>query len=71
MTDAEAEMAIKSQALVGTNNLTSRGGMCLFSTGYLIRKVKVKGSKQKQFLFRDRWGEIEVTRLASAFTFIR
>ncbi len=71
MNDLEAEMAVKSQALVGTNNVAGRGGLCLFSTGYLKRKVKIKGSKHKQFLFRDRWGEIEATRPASAFMFIR
>ena len=70
MTDLEAEMAVKSQALVGTNNVAGKGGLCLFSTGHLKEKVKVKGSRQKQFLFRDRWGE-EVTRPASTFIFIR
>lgn len=70
MTDLEAEMAVKSQVLVGTNNVAGKAGLCLFSTGHLIREVKVKGSGQKQFLFRDYWGEIEVVRPASAFYFV-
>ena len=71
MTDEEAQMAVKTQALIGTANLAGKGGFCLFSTGHLREEVKVKGSKQKQFLFRDRSGEAEVTRPAAAFTFVR
>ncbi|NCO80191.1 hypothetical protein GW869_00200 [bacterium] len=71
MTDAEAEMAVKTHALVGTSNVTSNAGFCLYSAGYLQRRVKEKGQKKQQFLFRDRFGEIEAARPASAFTFIR
>ena len=69
MTDPEAEMAIKAHALVGTHDVQGKGIFCLFSTGYLIKKIKAKG--KKIFLFRDKWGEIEVSRPASAFNFIR
>lgn len=67
MTDEQAQMALKSRALVGTGDIAIRGGSCLFSTGQLIKRVKVKGSKLRHFLFRDRWGEIKLTRPASSF----
>lgn len=69
MTNEEAEMAVKTQTLVGTNNVAGKAGFCLFSTGYLKREIKTKG--KKEFLFQDRWKEIEVVRPASVFTFVR
>lgn len=71
MIDIEAEMAIKGEALVGTSNIEGKRNFCLFATGHLKKEVKVRGSKLKHFLFRDRSGEIEVVRPASAFIFIR
>ena len=71
MTDVEAEMAVKARASVGTSNVATKGGFCSFSTGRLIKRVKVKGSKLKQYLFKDRWREAEVIRPASAFMLIR
>ena len=71
MTDAEAEMAVKAQASVGTSNVATRGSLCIFSSGRLLKRVKVKGSKLKQYLFKDRHGEAEVIRPASEFMFIK
>lgn len=67
----EAKMAVKTKALVGTSNIQVRGGICLYSTGYLVEmvKVKVRGKKEEHFRFRDRWGEVEVIRPASEFSF--
>lgn len=57
----EAEKAVKNHTLVGTSN----AGNCLFVVGYLIRKIKIKG--KPQFTFKERRGEIAVTRPASKF----
>ena len=64
MTIAEAKRAIKRHILVGTHDV---GGACLYSTGYLLQEVK--GKKEKEFFFKDRHGEIEITRPASVFNF--
>ena len=69
MTLSEAKGAVKNHILVGTNNVQSKGGFCLFSTGYLVKMVKVKGKKEKEFLFKDGLGEIEIIRPVSAFNF--
>ena len=61
MTDTEAKEAVKKKTLVGTTNVPTRGGICLFSTGYLV------GRKGKKFFFRDTWGELKVLRTASVF----
>jgi len=71
MTPEEAKMAVKSQALVGTSNVQAKGGFCLFSTGFLKKEIKTKSQKEKNFLFIDKWGEIEAVRPASAFVFMR
>lgn len=62
----EAKMAVKTHALVGTGNV----GNCLFSTGLLVKEVKSRGGK-RQFVFKDRHGEITATLPASKFIFIR
>jgi len=64
MTDTEAKEAIKKKTLIGISNVPARSGFCLFSTGYLV------GKKGKNFLFLDRWGEVEVVRSASAFNLV-
>jgi hypothetical protein len=69
VTTVEAKEAVKNHILVGTNNIQSEGRFCLFSTGHLVKMVKVKGKKEKEFLFVDRPGEIKITRPASAFSF--
>lgn len=69
MTVLEAKEAMKNHILVGTSNVQSKGGFCLFLTGYLVKTAKVKDKKEEHFRFRDRWGEIEVTRPASMFIF--
>lgn len=61
----EARMAVKTHALVGTSNVEN----CLFSTGHLVKEIKFRG--KKQFVFRDRWGKITVTRPASQFIFMK
>lgn len=57
----EAVMAVKNHVLVGTGDVEN----CLFSTGHLVKQIK------KQFVFRDRWGAITVTRPASRFVLIK
>ena len=69
LSDVEAKMAIRACAEVGTSNVVERGVICPFVTGYLVRGVKKNG--KKHFLFRDKHGEIEVTRPASAFIFMK
>lgn len=61
MTVTEAKQAVKYHIPVGISNVRD----CLYSTGYLIRKVR------KKFLFRDRSGELEVIRPASAFSLVK
>jgi len=71
MTDEEARMALKNNALVGTSNVSGKRGFCLFSTGYLKEEIKVRGRERKDFLFVDKWKETVVVRPASAFMFMR
>jgi len=71
MTNEEARMALRGNTLVGTSNLQGKGGFCLFSTGYLREEIKVRGREKKNFLFIDKWGEIQTARPASAFMFMR
>ena len=63
----EARMAVKAKASVGTSNV---GSYCLFVTGHLVKEV-TGGKKKQQFIFKDRHGEITVTRPASQFVFIK
>lgn len=65
METKEAKMAVKAHALVGTSN----AGNCVFLTGYLLKEIKSRG--KKHFLFKDRHGEITVTRPASQFVFTK
>jgi len=68
MIDREAQEAVKNHILVGTSNVQAKGGFCLYLTGHLIKMVKVKGKKEKDFVFQDTFGEAEVIRSASAFS---
>ncbi|PIR02258.1 MAG: hypothetical protein CO031_00780 [Candidatus Nealsonbacteria bacterium CG_4_9_14_0_2_um_filter_37_38] len=70
MGQIEAERAMREKLLVGTGNVPAKGGNCLYTTGYLLKMVKVRGKKEKEFFFRDRWGEVGAIRPASAFTFV-
>ena len=69
MTLPEVKEAIEKGVLVGTSSVSVKGGFCLYSTGHLVKMVKVRGKKEKECLFRDTFGEVEVVRPASQFSF--